>query len=243
MKHFKSIFIVSLLVLFVITAAWAYTRDYSVSASTRLWVGQTLASAGSIFYPDSARIQTQVLFNGAATFASTAAYSAAVSFTGDTTTINGIVVIDTVSGTIVFTGPSVTINGYGTVDTLTGNVTFTGTTTTINGIAAIDTISGTVVFTGPSVAINGYGTVDTLAGDVRFTGATITVNGVLAGDTLSGAWAATDKFTFDDTGLNLALRTITAGDSVFLHTIVDAADTTLKTWNGSAWVTIQDLVP
>lgn len=49
--------------------------------------------------------------------------------------------------------------------------------------------------------------------------------------------------TFAATGQVLTLRTIAAGDSVFLKVIVDAADTTLKAWNGSAWVTIKDLIP
>ena len=41
----------------------------------------------------------------------------------------------------------------------------------------------------------------------------------------------------------LPLHTIALGDSVFLRFIVDAADTTLKAWNGSAWITIKDLIP
>lgn len=77
-------------------------------------------------------------------------------------------------------------------------------------------------------------TVDTLLGiSVRTTGATM----------LNGTVTTAGTATIGAPGLTFTLRTIAAGDSVFLHTIVDAADTTLKTWNGSAWVTIQDLTP
>jgi hypothetical protein len=41
----------------------------------------------------------------------------------------------------------------------------------------------------------------------------------------------------------LSLRTKMAGDSTFLNMMVDAADTTLKVWNGTAWVVVQDLTP
>lgn len=51
------------------------------------------------------------------------------------------------------------------------------------------------------------------------------------------------KATFNGPGFNLTLRTIAAGDSIFGHVILDAADTTIKAWNGSAWVTITDLIP
>ena len=43
--------------------------------------------------------------------------------------------------------------------------------------------------------------------------------------------------------ITLALHTLTAGDSVFGKTFVNAADTTLVFWNGTAWITIQDLAP
>jgi len=43
--------------------------------------------------------------------------------------------------------------------------------------------------------------------------------------------------------LTLQLHTIAAGDSVFLNTIVDAADSILKIYNGSTWVAVQDLTP
>jgi len=43
--------------------------------------------------------------------------------------------------------------------------------------------------------------------------------------------------------LTLQLKTIAAGDSVFLNTLVDAADTTLKVYNGTTWVAVQDLTP
>ena len=41
----------------------------------------------------------------------------------------------------------------------------------------------------------------------------------------------------------LELHAIAAGDSLFLNCVVDAADTTLKCWNGAQWVTIIDLTP
>jgi hypothetical protein len=43
--------------------------------------------------------------------------------------------------------------------------------------------------------------------------------------------------------LNLGLHTIAEGDSVFGNIINDAADSTIKCWNGSAWITIVDLIP
>ncbi len=43
--------------------------------------------------------------------------------------------------------------------------------------------------------------------------------------------------------LTLQLHAIAAGDSVFLNTIVDAADSTLKVYNGATWVAVQDLTP
>lgn len=43
--------------------------------------------------------------------------------------------------------------------------------------------------------------------------------------------------------LDLNLTTIAIGDSVFGRTIIDAADSTIKTWNGTNWITIKDLTP
>jgi len=53
---------------------------------------------------------------------------------------------------------------------------------------------------------------------------------------------AAKSFTLPN-ALTLQLHTIAAGDSVFLNMIVDAADTTLKTYNGTTWITITDLAP
>jgi len=53
---------------------------------------------------------------------------------------------------------------------------------------------------------------------------------------------AAKSFTLPN-ALTLQLHTIATGDSVFLNMIVDAADTTLKTYNGTTWITIQDLAP
>ena len=50
-------------------------------------------------------------------------------------------------------------------------------------------------------------------------------------------------FSPSEDGIKLRTHTIAAGDSTFLHSIVDAADTVLKCWNGTAWVTITDLAP
>lgn len=72
-----------------------------------------------------------------------------------------------------------------------------------------------------------------------------TYNGqtVSSAASLTGTLSVSGKTTFGENGTNYTLHTIAAGDSVFLHEIVDAADTTLKVWNGSAWVTVKDLIP
>lgn len=89
--------------------------------------------------------------------------------------------------------------------------------------------------------INAYGKITTtdslLAIRVRSSGA------VTAGTTLT-AYGATSLYgltTYGENGLLFTLHAITAGDSTFLHTIVDAADTTLKTWSGTDWKTIMKL--
>lgn len=49
------------------------------------------------------------------------------------------------------------------------------------------------------------------------------------------------KLTLSAAGTNWSLKAIAAGDSVVGHQIWDAADTTLKVWNGTAWKTVADL--
>jgi len=43
--------------------------------------------------------------------------------------------------------------------------------------------------------------------------------------------------------MDLNLHEIATGDSVLFRIIIDAADTTMKTWNGTNWITIKDLIP
>jgi len=71
-------------------------------------------------------------------------------------------------------------------------------------------------------------------------GATVTKNNQM----VFGNTAVTENVfhgkTIIGTGMQFALRTITAGDSIYGHTILDAADSTIKMWNGTAWKTIAD---
>lgn len=60
---------------------------------------------------------------------------------------------------------------------------------------------------------------------------------------VDSAGTLAQKLLLHENGFQMALHAIAAGDSVFGHTILDAADSTIKIYNGTSWVTIQDLVP
>lgn len=63
--------------------------------------------------------------------------------------------------------------------------------------------------------------------------------GSVTGGTLYGTTLGLEGLlTLDDSGVKWAARTIVAGDSTFLHMIFDAADTTLKYWDGDSWASV-----